>query len=131
MLERLPHQGVATRLGVSKIHGVGVFAIEAIDKDTKVFAHDQGEIHWINASEIKAACIHPQLRAFYQDFAIRQNGMLGCPASFDLLTPGWYVNQPENGETANLRASADFQFFASRDIQPDEELTVAYSTFSA
>ncbi len=129
-LTALPHDGVLTRLGRSTIHGVGVFAITAIAQGTQLFAHDNAEICWIDASAVDEAGLEPKQRALYRDFAIRRDGLLGCPKSFDLLTPGWYVNQPREGDAPNLRATEDFRFIAARGSNADEELTISYTAFS-
>ncbi len=126
----LPHVGALTRLGPSAIHGVGVFAIVPIFEGTQLFAHDDAEISWIEATLVDTADLGPLERALYVDFAIRRDGKLGCPISFDLLTPGWYVNQPLNGEAANLRSTRDFRMIAARDIFAGEELTICYADFN-
>jgi hypothetical protein len=41
---KLPHSGVYARLGISGIHGVGVFAITRIPKGTYIFPDDDEEI---------------------------------------------------------------------------------------
>ena len=126
----LPHAGVLTRLGPSEIHGVGVFAICPIPKGTQVFPRDQAPIRWIDAAAIDVTTLGPAERQLYRDFAIRRDGMLGCPASFDVLTPGWYVNEPRQGEAANLRATADFRLIAVRDVVAGRELTLSYAAFN-
>jgi hypothetical protein len=60
--QRLPHEGVATRLGHSRLHGVGVFAIGTIRKDSKLFLGD------------------------YDDFAALKNGRYGCPVNWATAT---------------------------------------------
>jgi hypothetical protein len=68
-----PHDKVFTRLGVSSIHGIGVFAIADIEKGTPLFEHDTTEIVWISADEMKG--ISEKLRKFYDDFCvIKENG---------------------------------------------------------
>ena len=126
----LPHVGVLTRLGPSSIHGVGVFALVSIPAGTVLFAHDQHEIRWIDAAEVDRATLDPPSRAFYRDFAIRRDGRLGCPASFDLLTPGWFVNRPRDGFEPNLRATRDFNLVSVRDIAAGEELTIDYDAMN-
>ncbi|GAC1578487.1 MAG: hypothetical protein NVS3B5_11170 [Sphingomicrobium sp.] len=131
MRPALPHLGVPTRIGRSDIHGVGVFAICAIEEGTQLFAHDDAEISWIDFASVDEAGPGPAERALYTDFAIRRDGKLGCPISFDLLTPGWYVNQPRDGEAANLRATHDLRMIAARDLAAGEELTICYSAFNS
>jgi len=130
MATRSPHEGVWTRLGVSAIHGLGVFAIRPIPAGTNVFPGDTREIVWINAAIADAADLTPAERRFYTDFGIRRGDRIGCPASFDLLTVGWYLNEPPEGAEANLLANDSYEMIAARDIAEGEELTVRYETFS-
>ena len=118
------------RLGRSGIHGIGVFACEKIAAGTNVFASDQREIRWVPAGILKDPSIEEFQRAFYEDFAIRHGDQLGCPSNFNLLTAGWYVNEPAADLRPNLTASENFDLIAIRDIEPGEELTVRYSSFS-
>ncbi len=60
-----------------------------------------------------------------------KNRRYGCPLNFNRLTISWYINEPVTGERANVACDAEtYDFVALRDIQPDEELTVDYSTYS-
>ena len=130
-LADLPHAGVLTRLGLSAIHGIGVFAICPIAKGTRVFAHDEAHIRWVDAAALDLAALRPAERQLYQDFAIRRDGMLGCPTSFDQLTPGWYLNEPADGGAGNVRLTGDFAVIADRDIREGEELTCRYASFNS
>ena len=126
----LPHEGVHVRLGSSEIHGIGVFACEAIKVGTNVFAPDQREIHWIPISILEDLSLGEFQRALYHDFAIRCGDLLGCPSNFNLLSVGWYVNEPAPGADPNLTSTEKFDLVAIRDIEMGEELTVRYSSFS-
>ena len=130
MRPALPHHRVRARLGVSPIHGIGAFAIRPIPAGTNVFENDQRAIVWIEATAIDALPETSPERRFYHDFGIQRGDQIGCPAHFDLLSVGWYVNEPAPGEEANLTASATYEMFAARDIAEGEELTVRYDTFS-
>lgn len=125
----LPHDQVWTRLGVSRIHGIGVFAIRPIVAGTNVFATDQREIVWIDAAVLDSGLTPAEAR-LYGDFCIRRGALLGCPASFNVLGVGWYVNEPAPGEDANLTVLDTYEMIARRDIAEGEELTVRYDTFS-
>jgi hypothetical protein len=129
--QALPHEGVLTRLGVSAIHGIGVFALCDIPVGTNVFANDQRPLVWVEEAELARLPLTPEQRAFYDDFAIHRDGRLGCPTNFDLLSPGWYVNQPGEGEAPNLVPDAEDKLIAARDIASGEELTLRYSDFGA
>lgn len=130
MVAKLPHEGVWVRLGVSAIEGIGVFAIRPIPKGTDVFANDKVPLTWVARAEIEAAGLSQAERALYRDFGIRRGGEIGCPANFNNLTPGWYLNEPASGTAANVAADSSFAFTALRDIAEGEELTIDYSGFS-
>lgn len=125
-----PHDGVWCRLGASRLHGVGVFAIVPIPRGTDVFANDPAETVWIDAAEIEGLPEDSEQRRLYRDFAIRKDGLLGCPPNFNRLTIGWYVNEPMPGEEPSLEVAPDYAMVTRRDIAIGEELTIVYSTFS-
>jgi hypothetical protein len=129
MLQTLPHQGVHVRLGVSAIHGIGVFACAPIKAGTNVFANDDREISWVTSSLLEDPSLEDFQRSLYHDFAIRGGDELGCPSNFNLLSVGWYVNEPPPGDLPNLTSTDDYDLVAIRDIESGEELTVHYSSY--
>ena len=126
----LPHEGVYVRLGLSAVHGIGVFAIRRIPQATNIFANDMVELVWVEKAGLDAADLTPAQRSFYHDFGIHRGDRIGCPVNFHNLTPGWYLNQPAPGEDANVSSDEAFNFTAARDIEEGEELTVRYLDFS-
>lgn len=86
-----PHIGVLTRLHPSPIHGIGVFAISDIPKDSRIFPNETGEMVWIEKSDIDALALDESIWAFYRDFCVLRQGKYGCPASFENLTAAWYL----------------------------------------
>lgn len=130
MSER-PHDGVLARLGVSGIHGIGVFAACPIAAGANVFPADDAEIVWVPASLLDDPRLSDFERSLYRDFAIRRGDELGCPANFSLLTVGWYVNEPRGSDPPNLRPTPGFDLVAARDIAMGEELTVLYASFTS
>ncbi|HWT11405.1 MAG TPA: SET domain-containing protein [Allosphingosinicella sp.] len=130
MDRRLPHEGVHVRLGLSGIHGIGVFAIAPIPEGTNLFANDRIDLVWVDPAELDEAGLGAAQRSFYLDFGIRRGGKIGCPVNFNNLTPGWYLNEPAAGASPNVRSDAAMNFFAARDIAEGEELTVRYADFS-
>jgi SET domain-containing protein len=125
MIKELPHHGVYTRLGPSKIHGVGVFSIKHIPKGTYVFAGDDESIVWVAKKKIKN--LPRAIRDLYDDFCIIKGNQYGCPRNFDSLTPAWYLN---HSSKPNIAADKRVKFYALRDIKKGEELTVDYRTYS-
>jgi SET domain len=130
MESRLPHDGVYVRLGLSEVHGIGAFAIRPIPEGTNIFANDGVPLVWVDRADLDRAGLSPAQRRLYEDFGIKCDGKIGCPANFNNLTPGWYLNEPPPGASANVRTDARLNFFACRDIAEGEELTIDYAGFS-
>ncbi len=124
--ERLPHEGVYTRLGRSKLHGVGVFAIRRIPKGTNPFETDDSKSMWVKQDRIQN--LPPQVRELYGDFGVLRDGRWCVPTNFNKLTPGWYLNCSK--DNPNMACDDALEFYALRDIEEGEELTVDYGTFS-
>jgi hypothetical protein len=108
-----------------------VFACEHIASGTNIFAADQSEICWVPAHVVDDPSLNAFQRSLYHDFAIRRSQELGCPANFNLLTVGWYVNEPARGQEPNLISTPEFNLVAARDIACGEELTIRYASFRA
>ena len=130
MKDPLPHAGVLARLGVSTIHGIGVFAGQDIAAETLVFVNERQPIRWVDKAKVAASSPTPFEQGLYDDFAIRRVEQLGTPESFDVIPVGWYVNEPAAGSEPNLRLGPDITFVAARAIKSGEELTITYADFS-
>jgi hypothetical protein len=122
---KLPHDGVYARLMPSALHGVGVFAIIYIPKDTYVFEPDDAELISVKAAQTNE--LAPPLRRLYEDFCVLEGGTYSCPTSLNLLTPSWFLN---NSKNPNMAADSSLRFYALRDIVAGEELTADYDTYS-
>jgi hypothetical protein len=127
-MRRLPHEQVYVRLGLSAVHGIGVIAIRPIAEGTNLFANDTVELVWVEREALNGLSAAEQ--SLYHDFGISRGDRIGCPVNFHNLTPGWYLNEPAEGEAPNVRVEPDLSFFAARDIAEGEELTVRYTDFS-
>jgi len=130
MASGLPHEGVYARLGVSRVEGIGVFAIRPIPEGTDIFPSDRQPIVWVSLADLERAGLSATEALFYRDFGIRRGNRIGCPQSFGNLTASWYLNEPPDGAAPNVRAAADFSLIASRDIAEGEELLIDYASFS-
>ena len=128
--KKFSHENAYTRLGVSKIHGIGVFATRNIEKDTNLFTDDTSKMIWLNKSETDMLHLSKETKKLYEDFCVIKDGKYGCPENFNNLTVSWYLNEPQKGNRPNVYCDSNYDFFASRDIQEGEELTVDYSTYS-
>lgn len=121
-----PHAGVYVRLKPSSLHrgGVGVFAVRRIPKNTRIFADENEEVAWIDKRLLPKS---KALRKVYDDFAIIKGDRYGCPVSFNRLTPAWFMNE---SKTPNTICDDNYDFYAAKNIEPGQELTIDYSTFS-
>ena len=104
---------------------MGVFAIRPIAKGTYVFEPDDDELVSIRTSKLRG--LPPALLRLYEDFCVLRGDTYQCPASFNKLTPSWYLNTSDH---PNVASDLSLKFYALRDIQPGEELTADYSTYS-
>jgi hypothetical protein len=108
---------------------VGVFAIRKIKKGTHLFREDNTEMVWIDKTRLRR--VPKEIRRLYDDFAVIKRGRYGCPASFNCLTMAWYLNEPADRQSANVRCDPKtYEFYAENDIEPGTELTVNYDEFS-
>jgi hypothetical protein len=123
--KRLPHEGVVARLARSPIHGVGVFAIRAIRRGTRLFFGDLDDMAWVEKTQLGR--LPKRIRQLYEDFAVLKDNRYGCPSSFNRLTPSWYLN---NSKSPNVRCNENYDFIALKNIRPGEELTADYSSYS-
>ena len=125
-MPKLPHVDVYTRLAPSKIHGVGVFAIVDIPKDTNLFGPDDTDLVEVPAGDITDLMDSQQ--DLYHDFAPLVGGYYRCPPSFNMMSAAWYLN---HSETPNCRCDeSDYSFYSLVDIPAGTELTVDYNTYS-
>ena len=127
----LPHHSVYVRLGLSRVHGIGVIAIRPIPAGTNIFANDEVAMVWVDRALVDAGGLSAAERQFYYDFGVFRGDRIGCPVNFHNLTPGWYLNQPPTGEEPNVAVDDALIFTARRAIAEGEELTVRYAEFSA
>lgn len=122
LLDHLQNE-VFCRLGCSKTHGVGVFAIRAIKKDINplMCCLDDEEIKFTK-SELKhlPLAVRKQIQRFcFYDLKKTLIPRIGMNA----MSMAIYLN---HSKKPNLRLSKDGQFQALRLIKKDEELLIDY-----
>ena len=120
----LPHYKVYTRIGVSKIHGVGVMAIIPITKGTKIFEFGD-EDRGIKISKRIVEDQPEPIKKLYKDFCVNEGDYWYCVSNFNKMTSSYYLNHSNN---PNVELRADEEFYALRDIEAGEEITVDYKT---
>ena len=118
---------VFCRLGVSSIHGVGVFAIRPIPKGINPMRGREYEFLPVPVSQIKHDRHIPDtVKKLVVDMCPEEDGVYYCPPfSLNEISIAWYLNHSKN---PNMQEK-DGDFFAMRDIAEGEELTVDYGTY--
>lgn len=123
--KEMPHQDVYVRLAPSRIHGIGVFAIRNIPRNTAVFGHDDEPFTSVPESSVKT--LPTEMRRLYEDFCVLRRHRYLCPPNFNRLTVSWYLNHCEQ---PNVRSDESLRFVSLRRIRKGEELTADYREYS-
>lgn len=124
MKRRWPHEGVYTRIGRSRAHGVGVVAIREIPAGTRVFQGESERVAWVSRAAVRR--LPRALRSLYEDFGMVWGQYIGVPPTLNMLSVGWYLN---HSDRPNVEADEDGRFWTLRRIRTGEELTADYRTF--
>ena len=124
MPSRSPHDGVYARIGLSRVHGVGVCAIRDIPAGTIVFRGESERVVWVSRAAVRR--LPTALRKLYEDFGMVSGDQIGVPPTLNMLSVGWYVN---HSDRPNLEADEEGRFVALRRIRKGDELTADYRTF--
>lgn len=102
-----------------------MFAIRNIPKGTYIFEPDDDELVTVRAEKITP--LSSEVQELYTDFCVLNSDVYQCPQSFNRLTPSWFLN---TAKTPNAADDKDLKFYAIRDIQAGDELTVDYTTYN-
>ncbi len=121
-----------TRFAPSPIHGIGVFAVRRIPKGTDPFAQGP-DFDYVKVPPAALDALDPEVKRLLTDLCVFEDGVLWVP-SFGLVGAGqgWYLNHstmPNMGTPQDGEEHGD-AFYALRDIEPDEELTIDYGTYN-
>jgi SET domain-containing protein len=114
---------VFCRLGVSPVHGIGVFAIRAIPKGAKPLK-SRLKMHEIKFNHAEVSSLPPQVRKELDMFCYYdKHHMLISAIGLNSMNMSVYLN---HSKTPNLKMRKDGDLIALRDIQQDEELMMDY-----
>ena len=75
-----------TRIGRSKIHGIGILAIRNIKKGTSIFYGDDEPIYWVAKKKVRR--LPDGIRKLYEDFLYYQRGALWLPQELQPIDTG-------------------------------------------
>lgn len=99
-------------------HGVGVFTLHDIDKDTHLRLFGDNET--LSSLEKNKE----DVPKFFRAYCVSRGEKLICPKDFGQMHIGWYLN---HSETPNAYHDEDYKWYAVRDIKAGEEITINYS----
>jgi SET domain-containing protein len=125
LLQQLQHHTFAM-LKQSPLHGIGVFAITAIQKgERKIFSDHESE--WIEVSKEEVDALPQHARSLVENHCLFNETHYYIPEyGFKILDLAVYLN---HSDQPNLISINDGKFFeAIRDIEAGEELLIDYGT---
>lgn len=104
----------------SPIHGVGVFAVRSFEKgDSLPLFAEGGDCVYLDSLP----------DAPFGDYCVELNdGRVMAPHDFTRMSVGWYLN---NATAPNAACDEVYEYFATRDIQAGEEVTIDYGTLGS
>lgn len=114
---------VKTRVGPSKIHGIGLFADQFIPKGTITFQYtEEFDLSFTKEEIEKMPKITQDYLMFYSYFDKKRNKYILCSDNQR------FINHTGDLKRMNIKATPD-QDTARVDIQPGEELLCNYNDF--
>jgi SET domain-containing protein len=113
------------RLQPSPIHGIGVFAIRPIPKGLNPM-QELRETDFLSVPKSEVDALPPELKKLAVDMCPENDGVFDFPDySLNELGISFYLN---HSITPNM-LEKDGDFYATRDIEAGEEITVDYGTY--
>lgn len=101
--------------------GIGVFATDHIKKGDKLHTlFHENDVIWVSNEDYEKLSIPPELK---ENFSIKFEDGYSMPGDFNSISVGWYLN---HSDSPNLHSDDEYEYYASRDIEPGEELFINY-----
>lgn len=104
-------------------YGIGVFATEDIKKGSHLRLFGDEETIDLRSLVRKK----DEIPLVFRDYCIDHGAELICPNDFGQMHIGWYLN---HSYTPNTYPDADYKWYALRDIQMGEEITIDYNSLN-
>ena len=103
----------------SKINGVGVFAIQKIQKGIYPFRGENSGLIWLNKKKIQK--LPKTIKKLYNDFCIIENNgeLYGASKNFNHMITVWYGNDSKG---PNLGYDKEYNFYVLRIIKVGEKV---------
>jgi SET domain-containing protein len=111
----------------SPIHGIGVFTTAPIARGERLDLWDGDDWRLVDDAEAEADAAVRALRDIY---CVRVGGGYMCPLAFNRMSIGWYMNHSDDPNAWSSPA-LNFEYYASRDISPGEEILCDYRRLSS
>ena len=112
---------IKTRIGPSRIHGTGVFALEPAAAGTVIWRYEPAFDRLIGEAEVAAA--PPAFRAFLDTYAYRALAVAG-----GVILPCDHARFLNHSDDPNT-AERPFESLAARPIAVGDEITCHYGAF--
>lgn len=101
-------------------HGVGVFAVHDIAKDTHLRLFGQEDTLALRSLKRDKDSV-PEI---FQQYCMSRGDKLICPKDFSTMPVGWYLNHSKNSNTFR---DDDYKWYASQDIKAGDEILINYN----
>lgn len=113
----------------SKIHGIGVFTLDDINKNEMVELWGGRDCKFVSDKRKKIICKNPKMDFLFQRYCVKSKRGWWCPLDFIKMSVVWYIN---HSNEPNLESPDDgYKYYATRKIKSGEELTINYKSLNS